>query len=76
MKTKHFTIELTLDLIQDLLRGKKLEQVAVEPMGRTQLRITILPPQGGVFLTYEEYANLRLGFPRNAHLPTNQDAEV
>ena len=41
--------QLTTELIYQLLKGKKLEQIF-----NNEIRFTILPPQEGVFITIEE----------------------
>jgi len=44
---KHYKIKLTEELIYQLLKGKIVEEI-------TDIRITILPPQDGIFITKEE----------------------
>ena len=46
---KKYEIRLTTELIQTLLKGIKLEQVF-----GNDVRVTILPPQEGRFITMEE----------------------
>ena len=59
-----YKLQLTTELIYQLLKGKKLEQKLGRPkQGRpkrgkpifnNEIRFTILPPQEGVFITIEE----------------------
>jgi hypothetical protein len=44
-----YKLQLTTELIYQLLKGKKLEQIF-----NNEIRFTILPPQEGVFITIEE----------------------
>jgi hypothetical protein len=44
-----YKLQLTTELIHQLLKGKKLEQIF-----NNEIRFTILPPQEGVFITIEE----------------------
>jgi hypothetical protein len=44
-----YKLQLTTELIYQLLKGKKMEQIF-----NNEIRFTILPPQEGVFITIEE----------------------